>query len=467
MVLLTKLLDIPLTQSQADFVIPDVDEDRRLCIDPFLLYKSKDPRLRALHERLVAVFNAAFAHFRAGRRNEMDRLIDFPEVNEIAFGYSEGRIQGTGMGVYLNRLVAETLGASSALVERGIRHIEELQLVSVHIGPDRVSDMAANLLKAELARYTREQCELWGIPFQPGVPLEHVFDLESFEWHDEYADLPVNPKTGRPLLFVPRRMVRILPWINFEDYKRNEFRLFLRPAGARPLNRLPGTKTPHAAASKAAVVEVTRREIRLLDDYIVRKERESDQATPQLGNGRDGTARPRATELMTGLRAISPGTKDATAYQREMSGLLNYLFEPELTDGKLEERTIHGTERRDIVYTNEADRSFWQYIRQAYGCLLVMFEAKNVATVSNEHINQTATYLGDRIGRFGVILTRHPAKQPQVLKAMTVYNDSQPRKVILILHDADIERMLQLKERGDNPTKYMQQLYRTFKLKLQ
>ena len=74
--LLTQALGLPITQSQVDFVIPDIDEDRRLCIDPFLLYKSKDPQLRALHERLVQVFNTAFAHFRAGGRAEMDRLIE-------------------------------------------------------------------------------------------------------------------------------------------------------------------------------------------------------------------------------------------------------------------------------------------------------------------------------------------------------------------------------------------------------
>ncbi len=40
-------------------------------------------------------------------------------------------------------------------------------------------------------------------------------------------------------------------------------------------------------------------------------------------------------------------------------------------------------------------------------------------------------------------------------------------KVILILHDGDNEEMLRLKERGDDPTKYLQQAYRKFKLQLQ
>jgi hypothetical protein len=55
--LLTKVLGINISQTEADFVIPDLRQDRHLCIDPFLLYKSRDPELRTLHEVLISVFN--------------------------------------------------------------------------------------------------------------------------------------------------------------------------------------------------------------------------------------------------------------------------------------------------------------------------------------------------------------------------------------------------------------------------
>lgn len=167
--------------------------------------------------------------------------------------------------------------------------------------------------------------------------------------------------------------------------------------------------------------------------------------------------------MIAKLQSIEPGRKAASAYQREMLGILNHLFEPELTDGKLEEATIHGTERRDIIFTNEAERSFWQYIRQQYNGFLVMFEAKNVGRINGDHINQVATYLGERIGRFGVILTRHSLEKTQLLKTIAVYNDSHPKKIILVLHDGDIEVMLQLKDRGDSPTKHIKRCIATSK----
>ena len=40
--LLTEAFGLNFTQSEVDFVIPRFDQDLPLCIDPFLLYKSRD-----------------------------------------------------------------------------------------------------------------------------------------------------------------------------------------------------------------------------------------------------------------------------------------------------------------------------------------------------------------------------------------------------------------------------------------
>ena len=453
----------PLVQSEVNFVVPRLDRDLGLCIDPFLLFKSKEARLRTFHDLLIEVFARAIRAQQNGDRSELDRLVDFPEVDEIGFGYSAKRIKGSGMGRSLNRLVAETLAGSPALLERGVHHLEELQLLSTHIGPDRISDMTANILKEELARYTVEQCGLWDIPVSSGVPLPHVFDSESFRWRDLYVDLPLDPSTGRALLFVPRRMVRVLPWINYGEYANNEFRLFLRAAKETAPSRLQGGR--RGGPTKLEVVAITRRRLDVLDQYVARKEREQAAAEPDLGA--EAPVEPRAEALVRELAEIPPGRENASRYQRTTLAILNHLFEPELTGGRLEQATIHGTERRDIVFTNESDKSFWQYVRLSYGNWLVMFEAKNVQAVTNPHINQVATYLGDRIGRFGVILARKPAQRAQVLKTISVFNDSSPRKVVLVIHDGDLERMLRMKDRGVAPTKHIQELYREFKLRLQ
>jgi len=472
--LLTKAFNLTFTQSEVDFVIPRLDQDLPLCIDPFLLYKSRDEALRHLHEQLITLFNNSVVLFREGKRTEMDKIIDFPEVSEIGFGYSEASVRGSGLGSYLNKLLADTLAASEPLQERGLRHIEELQLVSIGIAADRVSDIAANALKSFLIEYTQKQASLWSIPLESSLPVSHYFDFEEYAWRDGYFDLPRNIITGLPILLVPRRMVRLLPWINLDDYATSEFKLFLRSTARGNWSKFTGgAQVKRTVPDKTAIVKTTRSNLKLLDEYINRKEKDARNALPVFVDREDLglPTRPMAEEFIERLSSIPTGLAQAKEFQRITYEIINYLFEPELTDGEMEVRTIEGTERRDIIYTNESDTSFWQYVRLNYGSPLVMFEIKNVAALEFEHINQTASYLGARLGMLGLIVTRHSPSENVIRKTYTIYNDTPntPRKTILILEDADLATMLRNKDTGQSPTptQYIQRKYRDFRTRVQ
>ena len=69
--------------------------------------------------------------------------------------------------VDMTTLILETLQGSPGLQERGVRHVEEIQLLSAGIGPDRVSDIAANVLKRFLIGYTQRQCDIWNLDRRP------------------------------------------------------------------------------------------------------------------------------------------------------------------------------------------------------------------------------------------------------------------------------------------------------------
>jgi hypothetical protein len=144
------------------------------------------------------------------------------------------------------------------------------------------------------------------------------------------------------------------------------------------------------------------------------------------------------------------------------------VFHPDLVDGRLEERTIDGTERRDIVFTNESDESFWNYVRAEHSGIFLMVEVKNTDDLGADALNQTATYLGDRLGRLGLIVTRQPATQAMQRKAMSIWNDSAGgRKAILVLSDADLMTLLDIRCRGASSAARMQQHYRAFRMALQ
>ena len=457
-----------ISQYEVDFVIPRVGIDLPLGIDPFLLFKSRDPVLSGLHEKLLAAFNQGLEYLRAGNTSQAQLLFEYPEVDEIGFGYTKKGRKGSGVGKFLSSLITETLLDSEALLERGIKHVEEMQLVSLGISHDRVSDIAGNILKEFLIQYTQKQSALWNIPIENGVPVEHIFDFESYDWYDGYFDLPISPIDGRPILLVPRRIVRTFPWINYNDFLRLEFSTF--PRAKRVRGKLAGKETSAPAideAGKRNIVAITRAEVERIDRYVSAKEAAAASAQPSLTYLDKSATCPEGEVLKDRLTGMSPGQAGAADYQRLVLEILNYLFNPELIDGELEVRTVEGTERRDIIFTNDSDQSFWAYLRMEHSGIVLMFETKNTQSVTIDHINQTATYLGDGIGRIGFIVSRAPIGENEEKKIFTVFNKSTPRKIILGISDSDIAAMLDMKCAGTDPMRYVQKLYRTFRTRVQ
>ena len=449
-----------LKQLEVDFVIPRQVGDLPLCIDPFLLYKSRDPELRKLHDLVVRHFGAGVEALKAGNIEEAQRVLDFPEVPEVGFGYGLTNKRGSGLGSILQKLLIESLTMSPAILARGVRHVEEMQLISPGIGPDRIGDIASNILKGYLIEYTQRQCAIHDIPIDRNVPLEHVFDAEDGIWRDGYFDLPTDPKDGRAVVLVPRRIVRQLPWINYENFAKTEFRAYLAAKSSK--SRVSGT----GSLSKTDVTSTSRVETSLIDNYVKQRERMAAEAQPFLPPVKD-ESKASGDALLDRLRQIPVGQAYAAAYQRTALDILTFVFCPDLIDGRLEERTIEGTERRDILFTNDSDDSFFDYVRQTHDALVIMFEAKNVSELTMAALNQSAVYLGDRIGRLGFIVTRYAPGENIVRKQITIFNDSQPRKVLLVLTDSDLAELIRVRVDEGLPAKWLQRRYRNFRTAVQ
>ncbi len=456
-----------ISQFDVDFVIPRIGVDIPLGIDPFLLYKSRDPAFTSLHNTILMAFNTAIGALRDGNLSHASYLFNFPEVPEIGLGYTAKSKRGSGVGDYLSRLIIETLKDSPALLERGVRHIEEMQLVSIRIEADRTSDIAANLIKQFLIEYTQKQSRIWNLPVRQGVPVNHIFDPNRLEWYDDYCDLPISEYDESPIILVPRRIVRTLPWINYADYFRMEFSAYLRAKRVKAALNPLKDKHKQESLPKSQVIAITRTEIERIDRYINIKEATAEQARPSLIYLDKGEADIEAESLKEQLSKIVPGTTDAHKYQLIVLEILNYLFNPELIGGEIEVRTYDSTERRDIVFTNDSDESFWSYLRNEHSSFLLMFETKNVNDLEPAHFNQVATYLGDRLGRLGFIVTRNVSSEANQRKVFSIYNDSSPRKIILVLSDGDLRQMLDMKCREQNPMRFIQSAYRKFRQTVQ
>ncbi len=94
-----------LRQREVDFVVPRFLGDLPLCIDPFLLFKSRDPELRLLHASIVEHFADGVSAIVKDNESDAKYILDFPEVAEIGFGYGTSDKGGSGLGKILTNLL--------------------------------------------------------------------------------------------------------------------------------------------------------------------------------------------------------------------------------------------------------------------------------------------------------------------------------------------------------------------------
>jgi hypothetical protein len=466
-VLLNEVFKLPLHQSEVDFLIPNLNEDLNLYVDPYLFYKSPNPSLQEVHSVFHNFFSTAIDLINAGRKEKAREILSFPEVKETMLGLSTGNHKGRGMGDSRGDIIFKELVSNDDLLEHGIKHLAEMQLLIEGVGYDMISDMCTNIAKPFLISYTQTQCNLHNIPLEKGICLEHVFDWDELEWDDIHTDLPINPINGHPILLVPKTVVRKFTDIDYKDFWDSTYRYILREIEIQKSFAAIGKKPKVTWKEinekynfcKKTVVDVLHEEPDLKRKYLEIKEKEPAKAVDL--NLVEGTDKEKNTveELIQELEAIKPGTKDAKKYESFIARVITLLFDPYLIYPRLQVKSFDGREIIDITFYNAADRGFWSDIKQRHGNTSIPFEVKNMLDISNTEVFQIAARLNENLGMFGILVVRDYDK----LDINRAYRRlDKEKKVILLLNDQDIIKMLKDYENGLNPNKYITQKYRIF-----
>jgi hypothetical protein len=208
-----------------DWFDPILDADTELFVDPFLVFKEKRGFWRDAHSRLIAHFDLAFLMIAKGNLasdslsyKKALRLLVFREPRELCLGYTSTGTAGLGSGSGY----AEAIGSAIAeAIKRGLqhpRHFEELGILNEGIGPDRISDITCTILKARLVQYTQSIAQRHRIPVAKHNIFAADFDKTRQRWGVSTVEVPTNPSTGGPLLFVPERFLKDLPVLNADDW---------------------------------------------------------------------------------------------------------------------------------------------------------------------------------------------------------------------------------------------------------
>lgn len=439
--------NIPFTQEEVDFAIPFLDEDIPLYLDPFLLWKSPSFQDNSLHTAIVNSFNhLGYNYLKGNSIDSVNKLIQISECEEVGLGNSKTK-QGKKISFKESTKIFELFKNIPQVQKSGFTHFEEIQLFVENISKDRVSDIACNLVKSWLIDYTIDQCQNYNIPIEK--TKVNVFDYKTQKLKVEETFLPQNPNTRLPIVFTPKRWLRYIPYINYEEYFQNYFQKEVNGQFEEPLSRVQ-------------ILNYNRHNYDVVQSFIKIKERNAEslkndplfKQIPILSTKR---------KLNTILKLPTGKENNADKkYEENLCQILTSVLYPHLDFAKEQSRTENNVHIRDLIFYNNRSYPFLLDLFDEFKCQQIVIELKNVKEVQNEHINQLNRYLSNSFGSFGIIFTRN--KPPKKVIDNTISLWSGQRKCILILDDEDLKMMCQLYEsKQRNPIDVINKKFAEFK----
>ncbi|MEZ5941951.1 MAG: hypothetical protein R3C18_11205 [Planctomycetaceae bacterium] len=171
-------------------------------------------------------------------------------------------------------------------------------------------------------------------------------------------------------------------------------------------------------------------------------------------------------DLRKRLKACPAGTGGWKQFEDICIDTLTYLFVPPLTPPKIQPRTFSGIDRRDAVFPNRnfAGDNNWGYLYQELGARLILFEFKNYdkTEIGKDETNQTRNYLTKGMGRLGIMCCNRKPNDAAHIKRNSIFSEDE--KVILFITVDNLLEMIDIKERGEDPSDFILDLVERFYL---
>jgi hypothetical protein len=194
---------------------------------------------------------------------------------------------------------------------------------------------------------------------------------------------------------------------------------------------------------------------------------DGDSTPEPIAHGRDLVATTSATgrlppssppvitagaDLCRELRALKPGRGTWSAYEKLCDRILRYLFPNDLYGWHKQARTEDGFSRFDYVCRIKPATEFWRFLIDHLNSRYVIFEFKNYkGQIKQGQVLTTEKYLLEKaLRRAAIIITRTGADKGAY--AMIQGAMREHGKLMLVIDDDQVCKMLHMKDRGDDPT---------------
>lgn len=333
------------------------------------------------------------------------------------------------------------------------------------ISSDIVSDIATNLIREPLILYTQAICNTYGIPVINDVFPGPLWNLDTGRWDTQLVSLPFAD--GRPLLLVPKAVVRIKMDYDADEYYRHFLLEHLSEQEANANTELvhllkDGTRRVYKkeliqkyGEGKGAIVRLTRQNPEVLDWY---RESKTQYIQPPMDHytlaEALGTDVPDWDSLYQGATRVKPGSASADAYLNAVEKLLTALLYPNLVNPAKELRIHQGRKRIDITYVNLGVEGFFRWLATNYRAPHVFVECKNYSgDPGNPELDQLAGRFSPHRGRFGLLVCRRFRNKGRFIQRCqdTAKDD---RGFIVALDDDDLRVLVEAVKAGGAPAQF-------------
>jgi hypothetical protein len=332
-------LDEP--QFKLPFVDFNLNSDVPLYIDPYAITQDQSGLAERCHNSIISYFQTLLNAIRSKNKNQIKRLVSdhLSEPNEIHLGVSKKARGGRGLGAVQEKQVIDSLANSTAAKEGLIHTIQELELHIEGIGPDKISDLVANIILSALAGYTEEMCQEYGIPTNH-IAVSGYWNSEKKEWSGEYFNLPA--RGTHSYILVPKRFVRrpndlmnhrefydkyILSTLKQQLLSANDSLVQTLKSGERRASKKSIREDERFTISKGFISEYILKNPEVIEAY--RKElgirfRPVDPAEPSKKSIIDDQI---IIDTLTRLEQIAPGRDQANEYHDTIYTLIQFTFD--------------------------------------------------------------------------------------------------------------------------------------------
>ncbi|WP_345947658.1 hypothetical protein ABDD95_12445 [Mucilaginibacter sp. PAMB04274] len=166
------------------------------------------------------------------------------------------------------------------------------------------------------------------------------------------------------------------------------------------------------------------------------------------------------------LNAIAGGRPGWREYELKCIEILKYLFSQDLDNWNTQHTTDDELSRFDMVCRIVSQNDFWKSLVQSFQSRYVLFEFKNyIDAIGQDQIYTTERYLYLRgLRSVGFVIAKNGGK-PQALKAAKGAL-REHGKLIIILDNNDLCKMVDMKVEGKIPSDYLSQKLDDFLISL-